>query len=187
MGDDNQDQQGKPTGGQLRAQLEQALADKKALEGEMAMMKATLRFHDAGLGGLSEVKRKMLLSVVDDPNAVTADQLKELAKEAGWAEAPPTPTPPNGTNTPPPDPNTNSNTQGSGEGEGPDAAAQMMAAAAAAGISEQEVAHLMGMRGKVDPRSFEDRMAKAETYEEVVAAIQQAGPSVGIMWEDDTR
>lgn len=185
----------------LRGKLEAALKDNAELKAQNSGLNSRLVFHEAGLSHLSNRRRNALLSDFEDPSKVTKEELLEAAKEEGWDTPPPPPQQQNGDSngTTQQQPNdgtqapVNNGIQNPPTGQAPvqgdpnAPTADMVAAAAAAGISADELASVMAQRPTTFTGTFEDAMKKATTQEEVLAAIQQAGPTVGVVLSTDVE
>lgn len=189
----------------LRGKLENALQKLGERDRQLADMSGRLVFHEAGLSHLSNRRRNALLSDFEDPSKVTVEELQAAAKEEGWDTPPSTQQQQDGQQQ-----GDNGNQQQSANnGQGTQVNGQqgiqnpptgqppvgdpsaptpdMIAAAAAAGISAEELASVMAQRPTTYSGTYDDAMKNAKTQEEVMAAIQQAGPTVGVMLSTDVE
>lgn len=185
----------------LRGKLEAANRTIGELKSQNSGLNSRLVFHEAGLSHLSNRRRNALLSDFEDPSKVTKEELLEAAKEEGWDTPPAPPQQTNGDTNGTTQQQTNDGTQApvnngiqnpptgqapvQGDPNAP--TADMVAAAAAAGISADELASVMAQRPTTFTGTFEDAMKQATTQEEVLAAIQQAGPTVGVVLSTDVE
>lgn len=173
---DSQDPPQREKPSQLRANLDAANARVHQLERENLLYKA-------GLGNLSDIRVTALLNTFGKDDQVTSETLKARATDLGFvqeqaptdpAAPPPTPqgqqpaqTPPA---TPPAEPDPNASLRD----------------ASLSGLSDQEYAHVMSLRGGspiTTSEEFDRRMAAAKSQEEVMQIINTHGQSVGIMSE----
>jgi len=182
---------------QLRSKLDAALRTNRELTVANAL-------HESGLGHLNEFQRAALVGSVPKGTEVTSDFLKTSAGNLGFPMAPPALTPPATPPTEPPPP-------GDGDQNQPDpnqpdgqtmpptldpgtnfltpapnsAHPDPRVAASISGLTQQEHAHIMGLRGGQDGGTFEEKMGKAKSKEETLAVIRQQGAGVGIMLDSD--
>lgn len=178
---------------QLRSKLDKALTENRQLKIDNAL-------HQGGLGHLSDVQRQALMLTVPKGTELTADAMKAQATALGFPleVAPSTPPPGNeppppatGDQTPPPEvqpgqlpptfePGTNFLTPAPNSAH-PDP----RVAASIEGLTQQETAHIMAMRGGQGDGSFEEQIGKATTKAETLAVIRQLGPNTGILLDSD--
>lgn len=178
---------------QLRKKLETALSENRQL-------KVANTLHESGLSHLSEVQRQAMMLTIPKGTDLTADALKAQATALGFPlEVTPPASPPASDPTLPPtgdpshpdpsqpdqsapplDPSTNFLTPAPNSLH-PDPRVQ----ASITGLTQQEHAHIMALRGGQDGGSFEEKIVKAGSKEEALAVIRQQGPTVGLILDSD--
>lgn len=168
----------------LRKKLEDALTREKEKDAEVKTLKATNALHEAKLGYLNDFQRTALINALGDQD-VSAQNLTQMATNLGFQteEQPPTqPTPPQQpgqqTGQPPqPDPAfvppnpVDAVVEGVGD--------------SISGLTTQEYAHIMAVRGGGDTSSFEQAVKNAKSKEELLSVISNQGKQVGLVLESD--
>jgi hypothetical protein len=162
----------------------------KTISTENRDLKHSNLIHEAGISKLSPRQIKAVLKSFDDGEKIDKDTVRAAADELGFlkTEPPPDPNKPqgnegngaeahNGQQTPPNDPS-NPPTD-----PPPDPVNESLT-----GLSQQELATVMSMRGggaRTTVEDFQRRLNEAKTAEAAQAIISQFGPSVGIMLDTD--
>jgi hypothetical protein len=141
--------------------------------------------YKAGLGSLTELKVTALLNSFGKDDTVNPETLKERATALGFNQPETPPTSPT-ESTPPPTPQGQQTPQTQPPAPTqPDPNAPLRDESLA-GLSDQEYAHIMSLRGGspiTTSEEFDRRIANAKDQEEVMQIINQHGASVGIMSE----
>jgi hypothetical protein len=186
---------------QLRKKLDDALKREKDKDAQIRGLTVTNTLHEAQLGHLNEVQRKALLGVLPTDGEVTTEVLKTTATSLGFPSAPVPPAPPSTGQAPPvmdgdqnqPDPNQPGQTLQPTLDPGtnfvtpapnsphPDPRVD----ASITGLTQQEHAHIMSLRGGQNGGNFEEKLTQAKTKEEALAVIRQQGGNVGILLDSD--
>jgi hypothetical protein len=155
-----------PSNRDLREKLETALANLRAVQQENMLYKA-------GLGHLNERQVKAVLSTFGKDDEVTQKSLQDAVKELGWEKS----------TTPPPNGDTDPASSATSTTPNP---ADTAIAESITGLSDQELAHIMSLRGGgtlTTTEEFGRKINEAQSPEAVLAILNQFGPSVGVMNE----
>lgn len=172
---------GQETTESLRGKLEKALADLAATNQTLAAERADRAF--SGLE-VSDRQRKIILrELSEDKLDITPDNVKSVAKDLGFAQAPPPP-PPAGDGQQQPPPNGNGNDQQGNQGQpsvGEDGDILVS-------LNEMNVidrANYNARRGNISP-DLDTEMRNAKSPEELTQIIRTKGAASGLVHEWDT-
>lgn len=187
---------------QLRKKLDDALKREKDKDEQLRRQGVMLTLHDAQLGHLNEAQRNALILSLPQDQEANAENLKAVATNLGFPSAPPSapPAEPPAGQTPPAgegDQNQPGDTSGQGQPPTVDPGTNFLTpapgsshpdprvAASITGLTQQEHAHIMALRGGHDGGNFEEKVKGAKSKEEVLAAIRQFGGNAGLMLDSD--
>lgn len=167
-GTDDGTDDGKPknTGKVLREKLETTLTENQVLKGKLLV-------YESGLGHLNErQQRAVIREASEDGKELTAELLKEVARDLGYAE-PPKPEPKND--------GEGANQDGQGGNDGDE---QVTVEDALNSMDAIERASRQSLPDN-DPNSFQNKLMAARSSAEVEALIKREGHKVGIVHETD--
>lgn len=177
---------------QIRKKLDAALTENRQLKVSNAL-------YESGLSHLNETQRQALMLTVPKGTELTADAMKAQATALGFPLEVTPPAPPAADPSPPADQIQNNPNQPDGQTPTPptDPGTSFLTPApnsphpdprvqeSITGLTHQEHAHIMGMRGGQDGGSFEEKMSKAKSKDQALAVIRQQGSGVGLMLSSD--
>lgn len=161
----------------IRVKLEQA----NKLNRELSQR---LLIHDAGLSELNARQVRAVLASFTPDETVDKDTLKVAAKELGFVQEKVEPPP----GTPAPDPNS-PNGQNTDPANGATPPTDPVAESIT-GLSQQELAQVMAMRGGgalTTQEEFNRKLSEAPNAAAAAAVVSQFGAGLGILLEDDLQ
>lgn len=173
-GDQNQNED--PAG--LRKKLEDALKREKEKDVEIRQLSANNAIHQAKLGHLNEFQRSALLGALGEQELSEAN-MKDMAEKLGFQQQPTTPPV-----TPPSTPQADPNQPGFIPPNPIDAQIEGINESIS-GLTQQEYAHIMAIRGGGTGNDFKEALAKASSKKEALSVISNQGKHEGIILESD--